>query len=57
MSAFNIPSIMKICEDDTIHLEELASDKKVALFVVTPDTTTAYTLQQRLSFFLLNQVQ
>ena len=34
MSAFNIPSIMKICEDDTIHLEELASDKKVALFVV-----------------------
>lgn len=42
MSAFNIPSIMKICEDDTIHLEELASDKKVALFVVTPDTTTAY---------------
>lgn len=42
MSAFNIPSIMKICEDDTLHLEELASDKKVALFVVTPDTTTAY---------------
>lgn len=42
MSAFNIPSIMKICEDDTIHLEELASNKKVALFVVTPDTTTAY---------------
>ena len=42
MSAFNIPSIMKICEDDTIHLEELTSDKKVALFVVTPDTTTAY---------------
>lgn len=28
MSAFNIPSIMKICEDDTIHLEELASDKR-----------------------------
>ncbi len=41
-SAFNIPSIAKICEDDTINLEELASDKKVALFVVTPDTTTAY---------------
>ena len=47
MSAFNIPSIMKICEDDTIHLEELASDKKVALFVVTPDTTTAYNFWQR----------
>lgn len=42
MSAFNIPSIATICEDDTIDLRELGSEKKVALFVVTPDTTTAY---------------
>ena len=52
MSAFNIPSIMKICEDDTIHLEELASDKKVALFVVTPDTTTAYNFLAAVMFQL-----
>lgn len=42
MSAFNIPSIANICADDTIDLRELGSEKKVALFVVTPDTTTAY---------------
>lgn len=42
MSAFNIPSIANICTDDTIDLRELGSEKKVALFVVTPDTTTAY---------------
>ena len=42
MSAFNIQSIATICEDDTIDLRELGSEKKVALFVVTPDTTTAY---------------
>lgn len=42
MSAFNIPSIANICADDTIDLLELGSEKKVALFVVTPDTTTAY---------------
>lgn len=42
MSAFNIPSIANIVADDTINLRELGSDKKVALFVVTPDTTTAY---------------
>ena len=39
MSAFNIPSIANICADDTIDLRELGSEKKVALFVVTPDTT------------------
>ena len=37
-----IPSIANICADDTIDLRELGSEKKVALFVVTPDTTTAY---------------
>lgn len=42
MSAFNVPSIADICADDTIDLRELGSEKKVALFVVTPDTTTAY---------------
>ena len=42
MSAFNIPSIANICANDTIDLRELGSEKKVALFVVTPDTTTAY---------------
>ena len=42
MSAFNIPSIANICADDTIDLRELGSEKKVTLFVVTPDTTTAY---------------
>lgn len=41
MSAFNIPSIANICADDAIDLRELGSEKKVALFVVTPDTTTA----------------
>lgn len=34
--------IANICADDTIDLRELGSEKKVALFVVTPDTTTAY---------------
>ena len=42
MSAFNIPSIANICADDTIDLRELGGENKVALFVVTPDTTTAY---------------
>ena len=42
MSAFNIPSIANIVADDTIDLRELGSEQKVALFVVTPDTTTAY---------------
>ena len=42
MSAFNVPSIADICADDTIDLRELGSEKKAALFVVTPDTTTAY---------------
>lgn len=39
MSAFNIPSIANICADDTIDLRELGSEKKVALFVVTPDVS------------------
>lgn len=42
MSAFNVPSVADICADDTIDLRELGSEKKAALFVVTPDTTTAY---------------
>lgn len=42
MSAFNIPSIANIVADDTIDLRALGSEQKVALFVVTPDTTTAY---------------
>ena len=42
MSAFNSPSIANIVADDTIDLRELGSEQKVALFVVTPDTTTAY---------------
>lgn len=42
LSAFNIPSIAKITSDDTLNLKELGEDKKVALFIVLPDTTRAF---------------
>ena len=42
MSAFNIPSIAKICADDTLALHELGGDEKVILFIVLPDTTKAF---------------
>ena len=42
LSAFNIPSITKLVADDTLALDELALDRKVALFIVLPDTTKAF---------------
>lgn len=42
MSVFNIPSIAKICADDTLALHELGGEEKVVLFIVLPDTTKAF---------------
>lgn len=42
LSAFNIPSIANLVEDDTLELMDFTSDQKVALFVVLPDTTKAF---------------
>lgn len=42
LSSFNIPSIGKIIEDDTLQLTDFATDQKVALFVVLPDTDRSF---------------
>lgn len=42
MSAFNIPSVAGIVADDTLALDDLGKDEKVALFIVLPDTTRAF---------------
>ena len=42
LSSFNIPSIGKIIEDDTLALTDFATDQKVALFVVLPDTDRSF---------------
>lgn len=42
LSAFNIPSVAEIVADDTLDLQELGEDRKIALFVVLPDTTRAF---------------
>lgn len=42
LSAFNIPSIQNIVADDDLDLLDFAKDKKVALFVVLPDTDPSF---------------
>lgn len=42
LSAFNIPSIQNIIADDDLDLLDFAKDKKVALFVVLPDTDPSF---------------
>jgi type IV secretion system protein VirD4 len=42
LSSFNIPSVSRLVQDDTLHLEDFAGESKVALFIITPDTTKAY---------------
>ena len=42
LSAFNIPSIQNIVADDDLDLLDFAEDKKVALFVVLPDTDPSF---------------
>lgn len=42
LSAFNIPSIQNMVADDNLDLMDFAEDKKVALFVVLPDTDASF---------------
>lgn len=42
LASFNIPSVHKLMSNDTLALEDFTKDEKVALFIVTPDTTKAY---------------
>lgn len=42
LSAFNIPTIASLVEDDSLALEDFTQDEKVALFVILPDTTKAF---------------
>lgn len=42
LASFNIPSVQKLMATDTLGLEDFAKDEKVALFIITPDTTKAY---------------
>ncbi len=41
-TSFNIPSVRNLMATDTLALDDFAKDEKIALFIITPDTTKAY---------------